>query len=92
MYSFSCSVGGGDGVRSLIFSAGGVGVRSLILFAGGVGVRSRFFSAVGVGVPLVFFGDFRSSGTKGNFSVGSGVDEPSDSSSSRPSGVSWLLL
>ena len=104
MYSFSCSVGGGDGVRSLIFSAvgvgarsstssgGGVGARFLTLSAGGVGARSRFFSAGGVGVRLVLFGDYWSLGTNGNSSVGSGGNEPADSSSSRSSGVSWLLL
>ena len=79
-------------MRSLNFSVGGVGVRSSAFSMGGVGACSLIFSAGGVGVRLVLFGDCRSPGTKGNSSTGFGVDEPSDSSSSETSGLSWLLL
>ena len=94
MCSFVSFVGGGDGVRSFIFSAGGgIGVRSSAFSTGGgVGLRSSAFSADGgVGMRLVLSVDCRSTGTKGNSSVGSGVGVCSESWSSGSSRVSWML-
>ena len=72
---------------SFTFSAGGDGVRSFTFSEGGDGVRSFTFPVGVDGVRLFLLGDCRCSGTKGNSSIGSGVGQPSDSSSSRPSGV-----
>ena len=107
MCSLVSSAGGGDGVCSFTLSAGvGVGVCSFVFsMGGGVGGRSFVFSAGGgvsgrsfafvtggcVGVRLVLSVDCRSTRTKGNSSVGFGVDECSESSSSGSSRVSWLL-
>ena len=62
-------------MRLFASSAGGVGVRFFASFVGGVSVRS------------VLLGDCRSPDPKVTSSVGSGVDEPSESSSSRSFGV-----
>ena len=94
MRSLVSSAGGGDGVHSFTFSTGsGVSVRYFVFSAGGgVGGRSFAFVTGGcVGVRLVLSVDCRSTRTKGNSSVSSGVSVCSESSSSRSSGVSWVL-
>ena len=94
MCSLVSSAGGGDGVHSFTFSTGsGVSVRYFVFSAGGgVGGRSfAFATGGGVGVRLDLSVDRRSTGTKGNSSVGSGVGVCSESWSSGSSRVSWML-
>ena len=94
VHSFTFSTGSGVSVRYFVFSAGGgVGGCSFVFSAGGgVGGRSfAFATGGGVGVRLDLSVDRRSTGTKGNSSVGSGVGVCSESWSSGSSRVSWML-